>query len=243
MSTRPARGLFPGPEGWWLAPEGAAIHLEAETAVIADVHLGYEWARASTGDVVPAHSLPETLAKLGRLLDRAAIRHLIVAGDLVESFGPCPRTARDLEALGGWLAERGVEPRPIQGDHDRRPGWPETVEVRGWTVAHGSRPVAAERRITGHLHPILRAEGRSFPCVLAGPTWLVLPAFSENAAGLDVGRASLPAAVERLDGRCVAAVAEEWLDFGSLRDLRATLLGPINRSSGSRATRRSPGPR
>ncbi len=33
-------------EGWLLSPEGAAIHRRERTAVIADVHLGYEWARA-----------------------------------------------------------------------------------------------------------------------------------------------------------------------------------------------------
>ena len=66
------------------------------TAVIADVHLGYEWARGSAGDCVPAHSLDETLARLERLLDRAPIARLVVAGDLVESPRPCRRTAADL---------------------------------------------------------------------------------------------------------------------------------------------------
>ena len=53
--------------GWSLAPEGAAVHVEERTAVIADVHLGYEWARGSGGDIIPAHSLAETIAKLEAL--------------------------------------------------------------------------------------------------------------------------------------------------------------------------------
>src|SRR4051812_1629615 len=48
-------------EDWQLTPEGAAIHPGEKTAVIADVHLGYEWARGLAGDCVPAHSLAETL--------------------------------------------------------------------------------------------------------------------------------------------------------------------------------------
>src|SRR4051794_12499734 len=83
----------PGPEGWCLVPEGAAIHLGERTAVIADVHLGYEWARGAGGDCLPAHTLDETLGKLARLLNRGggAIERLVVAGDLVESPRPCRR--------------------------------------------------------------------------------------------------------------------------------------------------------
>jgi uncharacterized protein len=63
--SRPADGNGTNAfESWRLTPEGAAIHPGERTAVIADVHLGYEWARGSAGDCVPAHSLDETLARL-----------------------------------------------------------------------------------------------------------------------------------------------------------------------------------
>src|SRR3954469_24398404 len=104
------------PDGWMLAPEGAAVHPSEKTAVIADVHLGYEWARASGGDCLPAHSLSETLAKLGSLLGRAPISRLVVAGDLVESPRPCRRTSADVRGLFEWLAARGVEPVPVLGN-------------------------------------------------------------------------------------------------------------------------------
>src|SRR6266536_5160642 len=70
---------LPFPGGWSLDPEGAAVHEGERAAVIADVHLGYEWARGSGGDVVPSHSLAETLGRLERLLGRAGIGQLIVA--------------------------------------------------------------------------------------------------------------------------------------------------------------------
>src|ERR671913_109413 len=72
--------LFEGPDGWRLAPEGGAVHFGERTAVIADVHLGYEWARSAGGDHLPALSLAQTRAKLARLLDRAAIDRLGRAG-------------------------------------------------------------------------------------------------------------------------------------------------------------------
>ena len=65
--------MIEGPDGWKLAPEGAAVHPVERVAVIADVHLGYEWARAAHGDCLPSHSLAETLAKLEALLGRVPI--------------------------------------------------------------------------------------------------------------------------------------------------------------------------
>ena len=53
--TRPAAGAHAS--GVWLfTPEGAVVHRGERTAVVADVHLGYEWARGAAGDCVPAHS-------------------------------------------------------------------------------------------------------------------------------------------------------------------------------------------
>src|SRR3954465_11499589 len=88
---------------WRLTPEGAVIHPGERMAVVADVHLGYEWARGHGGDCLPAHSLAEAVAKLARLLTRAAIDRLVVAGDLVESPRPCLRTVADVATLTRWL--------------------------------------------------------------------------------------------------------------------------------------------
>src|SRR5262245_1679090 len=104
---------------WILSPEGAAIHAGERTAVVADVHLGYEWARGAAGDCVPAHSLEETVTRLAAVLARATIARLVVAGDLVESARPCGRTAADLRRLNDWLESRGVTLLALEGNHDR----------------------------------------------------------------------------------------------------------------------------
>ena len=214
-------------DGWWLAPEGAAVHPAERTAVIADVHLGYEWARAAGGDCLPAHSLAETLAKLGTLLGRASIARLIVAGDLVESPRPCRRTAADLRGLREWLLARSVEFVPILGNHDPQGAKapPSTIEVAGWTIAHGHRPIAAEKTISGHVHPVLRADGLTAPCFLVGPTTIVLPAFTPNAAGLPVTAPGTPAHWLTDNLRCIAGLGPELLDFGPLTELVSRLRG------------------
>jgi putative SbcD/Mre11-related phosphoesterase len=222
-------------EGWRLTPEGAAVRTEEATAVIADVHLGYEWARGSAGDCVPAHSLAETVERLGTLLGRAEIRRLVVAGDLVESHRPCPRTAADVFRLNDWLFERGVELVVVPGNHDRSLPWmcglrpesaapgpvvtsPELV-VAGWTVCHGHRPARGDRVVMGHHHPALAVGRFLAPCFLAGPRLLVLPAFSPNAAGRDVASARVPMEWKVQGLRCMAGVGAELLDFGPLGTL------------------------
>ncbi|QDV33008.1 metallophosphoesterase [Tautonia plasticadhaerens] len=222
-------GMIDGPPGWRLAPEGAAVFESdgGRVAVVADVHLGYEWARAAGGDVVPSHSLGETLAKLDRLLGRVAVDRLVVAGDLTESASPCPRSARDAERLRRRLADRGVELVLIAGNHDPRrlPALPESIRLGGWTVSHGHRPIRADRAVFGHHHPALRAGGVTAPCFLVDDRTIALPAFSPNAAGLDVGTAALPPALRRASLRCFAGSGRELLDFGPLGPLRAALAG------------------
>ncbi len=217
--------MIDGPDGWKLAPEGAAVHPRERTAVIADVHLGYEWARAAGGDCLPAHSLAETLAKLATLLDRVPIARLVVAGDLVESPKVCRRTASDVRDLYGWLDNRGIELVPVLGNHDpqRSSKIPLSLEVAGWTIAHGHRPIGADKTISGHHHPVLRADGLTAPCFLVGPSTIVLPAFTPNAAGLPVGSAGTPAGWLQREIRCVAGLGGELLDFGPLPALVATL--------------------
>jgi putative SbcD/Mre11-related phosphoesterase len=221
------RALFPvDSSGWQLAPEGAVIHAGERLAVVADVHLGYEWARGHGGDCLPAHSLAETLARLSPLLARTAIDRLVVAGDLVESPRPCVRTHTDVARLAQWLADRGVTLITLAGNHDPRPHPPllETLDVAGWTIAHGHRPIDAPRTITGHEHPVLRAGGVCVPCFLVGPSSIVLPAFSRNAAGVNVASGATPAAWREGRLRCIVASGEEWLDFGPVCELGRKLI-------------------
>ena len=217
---------------WILTPEGAAIHPGERTAVIADVHLGYEWARGAAGDCVPAHSLAETLARLSSAIDRVRFARLIVAGDLVESARPCRRTANDVRRLHDWLESRGVTLLALEGNHDRdrllparasapvASRLPSSCVVDGWTIAHGHQPIDAEQTVSGHFHPVIRAEGIVAPCFLAGPGRIVLPAFSPNAAGCDVLNGPIPR--DWLDGslRCIASTGSDLLDFGPLPSIR-----------------------
>ena len=229
-------GLIPGPDGWSLAPEGGLIRVDEGVGVVADVHLGYEWSRGLGGDVIPPHSLAETTARLARMLDRATVHRLIVAGDLVESPRPCRKTAADLRSLRDWLDARGVRLELVQGNHDprRSPMPPDAVEVGGWTVAHGHRPIDAPRTISGHDHPMLRVGRTVARCILVGPDAIVLPAFSENAAGLNVAGAAIPSRWRGRSFRCWAGAGGGLLDFGPIDDLAGRIVGVSPNRSGGR---------
>jgi putative SbcD/Mre11-related phosphoesterase len=222
-------------DDWQLTPEGAAIHADEQTAIIADLHLGYEWARGASGDCVVVHSLAEALARLSVVLDRARLTRVIVAGDLVESPRPCPRTSVDVRRLTTWLADRGVELLVVEGNHDRGLQVPSlgkseaaralsaSCTVAGWTVGHGHRRLTGTKTISGHHHPVLQCAGTTAPCFLVGPGRIVLPAFSSNAAGCDVVSASRPAGWHATSLRCIASTGTELLDFGILNELRRRL--------------------
>ena len=206
-----------------LTSESAAFHPLERVAVISDVHLGYEWSRAAGGDSLPPHTLADTLQRLQILLEAASIERLIVAGDLVEKAGPCVRTAADLRALRNWLSARGVDLVTIHGNHDpkRSPSWPLSIEVAGWTITHGHLPIWGERTMSGHLHPVIRSGCLTAPCFLVSPTRIVLPAFSPNAAGLNVLESRWPSEWLADGLRCIAGAGGELLDFGKLTDLTA----------------------
>ena len=230
---------FPAIDGWHLTPEGGLISSEERVAVIADVHLGYEWARGAGGDCVPAHSLAETLRKLEVMLARSHIDELIVAGDLVESARSCARTATDLARLVVWLAERGVRLVLIQGNHDRSLAW----MIQDRPPAAAAMPSAIpssdrHRRLDDRPRPSTGACGaidlrpsssrtarssHSAPCFLVGKGRIILPAFSSNAAGLDVARARLPVCWANSSLRCLASTGCDLLDFGPVQTLQARM--------------------
>jgi putative SbcD/Mre11-related phosphoesterase len=204
---------------WLLTPQRVALHLPTATAVVADLHLGYEEARRRRGEAVPARPLGEQLAPLGLALARHGCRRLVVAGDLLED-GDCRDALAELRA---WLGAAGVElVGVVPGNHDaglsgadELPLCAEGVRLGQWRVVHGDGELSAGPVVQGHEHPWFRWSGRlSAPCYLVAPARLVLPAYSDNAAGVNVRG-------ERRwrDFRCLVIAGEEVLDFGELGSL------------------------
>jgi putative SbcD/Mre11-related phosphoesterase len=180
-------------DDWLLTPERLAIHRPTATAVVADLHLGYSQRRQRLGDAVPLPTLADQLQPIWQAHGGIGFRRLVVAGDLFEGS-----VVPDLFAeFSSGMAERGIEWLGlVPGNHDRRaaladaiqPLWPDGVELGDWRVLHGDIEPSTGKRIMGHWHPAVRVQGRKVPCFLVSRDCVVLPAFSRDAAGVDVAR-------------------------------------------------------
>jgi uncharacterized protein len=205
---------------WLLTAERVAVHVPTRTAVAADLHLGYDQARQRRGDAVPITGLDDLLRALARLTAAQGLCRLVVAGDLFEDAA-----GRALVPdLLCWLRERDLElTGVVPGNHDRGlaradsglPVCPDGVRLGDWLVVHGDGALPAGRLVLGHFHPCLRWGGRiAAPCYLVGDGRLVLPAFSPDAAGVNVlsGR-------RWRDYRCAVIAGADVLDFGEAGQL------------------------
>jgi putative SbcD/Mre11-related phosphoesterase len=209
-------------DDWLLTPERAAVHLPSSTAIVADLHLGYDQARRCSGEAVPHFDLARALAPLQTLFTREGVGHLVIAGDLFED-GWSDALATDVLTL---LGAAGVELLGfVPGNHDRRlpdgaaslPVCRDGVELGGWCVVHGDGILPDRRLVHGHFHPWLRRGPVSAPCYLVGERSLVLPAFSGDAGGVNVLHQG------RWQGyRCFAIAGDEVLDCGQMEALKTT---------------------
>jgi putative SbcD/Mre11-related phosphoesterase len=213
-------------DDWLLTPARAAVHLPTATAVIADVHLGYGEARQRGGDAVPSQTVAAVFAPLAPILAAHTVRRLVIAGDLFET-GRMASLATEVLA---WCAAVRIELfGVVPGNHDRGlavkapelPIYPEGLTLGRWQIVHGDEELPQGCTVQGHEHPFARW-GRDVggPCFLIAERRLILPAFSPDAAGVNVLRA------ERWqDFRCYVIAGKRLLDFGEVGKIRAKAAG------------------
>jgi putative SbcD/Mre11-related phosphoesterase len=204
---------------WLLTPQRVAVDLRRAIAVVADLHLGYDRVRRRGGEAIPMPSVADELAPLAHLVRQHAVREIVVAGDLFED-GRHARAEME-EQLLAWATEHGVRWRVVPGNHDRgladsRLEVVASVTLGDWHIVHGDGPATIEGNVLqGHEHPCLRwRPGVEGPCYLLSDTQIVLPAYSANAAGVNV------LTQPRWRGHRAAVIAGDTvLDFGVLGDL------------------------
>lgn len=202
---------------WLLTPQRIAVHLPTATAIVADLHLGYCEARRQGGDAIPLLALPTILQPLEDALKSTRASRLVIAGDLFEkTYLPAL-----WHELLHWLEERGIElAGVVPGNHDRAwdepaPLYPDGFPLGDWRVIHGHLSAPGKRFVLGHWHPAMYHREVLSPCFLANERELVLPAFSRDAAGVNV----LP--LTRWQGyRCFVIDGASVVDLGLVRRAR-----------------------
>jgi putative SbcD/Mre11-related phosphoesterase len=209
---------------WLLTAERAAIHLPTSTAVIADLHLGYNQVRVCTGEAVPIAGLEDVVAALDSLVAKHNVYRLVIAGDLFEDA----RYSQPVAELLDWLERSGVElTAVVPGNHDRGlagrlgtvPVQPEGVDLGSWRVVHGDGRLPPGRLVMGHHHPCFRwADKITAPCYLVARDQIVLPAFSPDAAGINVLHSN-----QWWGYKCCVIAGDDVLDFGDVAGLRKAI--------------------
>jgi metallophosphoesterase superfamily enzyme len=229
---------------WLLTAQRVAVHLPTRTAVVADLHLGYAEARRRRGDAVPSESLSKLLEPLLRVKQHHAARRLVIAGDLLED-GDCREA---LAEFWKWLDESEMDLIAlVPGNHDlglellagaksRLPLCPQGIDVGAWRIVHGEGSLPDVPVVHGHVHPYLRWSPKSRanrprfvrsrfapdtldgPCYLSGQARLILPAFSKEAAGVNI------LSERRWRALCCHMIAGNRLhDLGEVSTLRRRL--------------------
>lgn len=151
------------------------VDKSSSSLVLADIHLGYESALASTGVFLPRIQLRSAIRLLSESLSALPWpARVVIDGDLKHVFEKLTRQERaEIARLGRWLAtdSRVKEAIVVRGNHDTfiapllRDLGIELVEDclelgRGVVAAHGHKRPGCEFEtlIIGHEHPAIQVD-------------------------------------------------------------------------------------
>jgi len=186
---------------------GALVWPEAQTLVVADLHLEKGSSYAARGVMLPPYDTRATLERLAQVATRHVVTRIICLGDSFHDGAATARLAADDEKRLASLT-RSVDWIWIAGNHDPVP----PTSLGGRVVAgelrlgplvfrHIASPLFAASEVSGHYHPkaSVHVRGRrlSGRCFVHDQQRLVLPAFGAYAGGLDVFEPALRALFSR----------------------------------------------
>ncbi len=217
------------------------------TAVVADLHLGYESALEWDGVHIPRIQTKSIKDSLQRIIEKHDPQRIIVLGDLKHEFSRnLGQEVRDVRSVLDFLKKR-VEVLLVKGNHDNyleniasRLEIPvvEKHQEEGYTLVHGHLACTDRPLIMAHEHPSIKIVDSvgaylKLPCFvdLKEEEVLVMPAFSPLASGTDltgVAPADYLSPILKLSdvrsARIYACSEIGILDLGTLRTLESLRL-------------------
>ncbi len=185
-----------------------AVFLPAlRTLAVADLHLGYAWAQRKRGHLLPVSAADDTLARLQALCVDWNPEVVVVLGDFVHAASSVEGIRAAVSDVLGGLPP-AVRWQIVLGNHDHRlPAqlgeWGlrvpchASLDVDGFRFIHGDvppvEPLPSGWTLSGHEHPALvlgdgGTTSARVPAFLVGERRVILPPFSNWAAGSVVGR-------------------------------------------------------
>ena len=180
-----------------------AVFLESEKLLaVADLHLGYAWAHRYNGQLLPLHPPDDLLARLSDLCSDYKPKQLAILGDIVHEAVPVAEIATEINELFSKLG-RLCGLKLILGNHDKKLRklasavadleFIQHLELDQFLLVHGNAPIEIPKEkivLMGHEHPAIALgdgiKSAKFPCFLISRRVLLLPAFSQWAAGSNI---------------------------------------------------------
>lgn len=175
---------------------GAALDVNSQTLLVADLHLEKGSAYAARGQLLPPYDTRATLRRLADAMDRLKPRRVAALGDSFHDLGADGRIHEDDARRLAELVASVEDWLWIEGNHDPEPparfGGRTSASARLGPLTLRHEPVGgvSDGEIAGHLHPCARVavRGRTLRrrCFATDGRRMVLPAFGAYAGGLNV---------------------------------------------------------
>ncbi|MDR0309133.1 MAG: metallophosphoesterase [Candidatus Methanoplasma sp.] len=186
---------------------------DGPTAVVGDLHLGYESALEEEGMYIPRMNTGSIRDAMNNILSEYEPRRVVLLGDIKHDFKRSKREAKEeVKTIIGLLTEAS-DVVVVKGNHDNflqnilsEVGLTafDYVDMGGFRMEHGHVDSKVRPVIIGHEHPSVRipgamSGGMKMHCFVHQKEdgVIVLPPFSPFSAGNDLS----------LDGKCIMAPA------------------------------------
>ena len=191
-----------------LLPQRAVYLNDAQTLLVADLHLGKAATYRKLGQPVPQGTTTETLARLSAVLQSRPVKKLVVLGDFLHA-AHVHQAAQTLAAIEQWRARHAaLSITLVRGNHDDRAGDPpkalgidvvdEPYCFKGFecrhALPHHANHVLEDQAqafaFAGHTHPVVTLQGRArdrlrLLCFVVSPRTCILPAFGAFTGGYE----------------------------------------------------------
>lgn len=175
---------------------------DGPTAIIGDLHLGYESALESEGMFIPRINTESVRDALNRIIDRYEPERIVLLGDIKHDFKRSSYQAREDVRNIIKLVDEAAEAIVIKGNHDNflqnivsslGINTLDYIDIMGFRLEHGHVDSGIRPVIIGHEHPSVRIPGElsgamKLQCYVHARNEgvIVIPPFSPFASGNDL---------------------------------------------------------
>ncbi|MCI2075334.1 MAG: metallophosphoesterase [Candidatus Methanomethylophilus sp.] len=214
---------------------------DGPTAVVGDLHLGYESALEDEGMFIPRINTESVRERLNEVIDRYEPGRIVLLGDIKHDFRRSSYKAREEVRSIVKLVSDAAETVVIKGNHDNYlqnivgdMGLTavDNIDIGGFRLEHGHVDSGVRPVIIGHEHPSVRIPGElsgsvKLQCYVVARKEgvIVIPPFSRFASGNDLNPgpdAVMAPALKACDieNAEIYGISEMGLmEFGKLEDI------------------------